>query len=96
MTHHSPLQYPPPSLPQLQLWLANPQQELTLDAVMAGLAPPYDSDAALVSRVHQYLNRHGYINFGIFKRAQVPRVDVECVGITRLPRSSFTGIGRDK
>lgn len=33
--------------------------------------PPYNSDVNLVTRVHSFLERQGYINFGIFKRLKV-------------------------
>ncbi|KAF2344355.1 Amine oxidase [Trinorchestia longiramus] len=56
--------------PLLQLWLANPLQELTYEGLLAQIEPPYNSDTVLIARIHAYLNRHGYINFGIFKRAK--------------------------
>ncbi|KAK5857555.1 hypothetical protein PBY51_010794 [Eleginops maclovinus] len=31
---------------------------------------PYNSDAVLVHRIHSYLERHGLINFGIYKRVK--------------------------
>ncbi|MCL4129853.1 UNVERIFIED_CONTAM: hypothetical protein GTU68_035171 [Idotea baltica] len=52
------------------MWLENPLQELTYDAVLTQLEPPFDSDTVLVQRIHAYLQRHGYINFGIYKRAK--------------------------
>ncbi|XP_015791892.1 lysine-specific histone demethylase 1A [Tetranychus urticae] len=56
----------------LQLWLENPKQELTFDAALSQLDPPYDSDGPLVMRIHAFLDRHGYINFGIFKKLRPP------------------------
>jgi hypothetical protein len=53
---------------QLQLWLENPKQQLTLELAMTQIEAPYTSDGPLVLRVHAYLERFGYINFGVFKR----------------------------
>ncbi|XP_025088904.1 lysine-specific histone demethylase 1A-like isoform X3 [Pomacea canaliculata] len=52
----------------LQLWLENPKQQLTVEICMTQVEPPYNSDGPLVMRVHAYLERYGYINFGVFKR----------------------------
>jgi len=52
----------------LQLWLENPKTELTIEIAQSGFEAPYNSDASLINRVHAYLQRHGYINFGVFKR----------------------------
>jgi len=51
----------------LQMWLENPKVELILENALTGLESPYNSDTSLVTRIHAYLQRHGYINFGIFK-----------------------------
>ncbi|CAG7784750.1 unnamed protein product [Allacma fusca] len=56
----------------LQLWLENPKKELTIQGVWAKLEPPYDTDKKIVFRVHEYLNRHGYINFGVFELSGNP------------------------
>ncbi|XP_008200898.2 lysine-specific histone demethylase 1A [Tribolium castaneum] len=52
----------------LQMWLDNPKQQLILEDVMEKIEVPYNSDAPLVKRVHAFLERNGYINFGVFKR----------------------------
>ncbi|XP_046399072.1 lysine-specific histone demethylase 1A-like [Ischnura elegans] len=52
----------------LQLWLENPKQQLLFENVLPQIEPPYNSDGPLVMRIHAFLERHGYINFGIFKR----------------------------
>ncbi|XP_064615884.1 lysine-specific histone demethylase 1A-like [Liolophura sinensis] len=52
----------------LQLWLENPKQQLTLENALPLIEPPYNSDGPLVMRVHAFLERYGYINFGVFKR----------------------------
>ncbi|KAB7503926.1 Lysine-specific histone demethylase 1A [Armadillidium nasatum] len=54
----------------LQFWLENPLNELTYENLLSKLDPPFDSDTELVQRIHSYLERHGYINFGIYKRAK--------------------------
>ncbi|XP_021942800.1 lysine-specific histone demethylase 1A-like isoform X3 [Zootermopsis nevadensis] len=52
----------------LQLWLDNPKQQLLFENALPQVEPPYNSDGPLVMRVHGFLERHGFINFGIFKR----------------------------
>lgn len=52
----------------LQMWLENPKQQLVLEYVFEKIEPPYDSDLTLVKRIHAFLERNGFINFGIFKR----------------------------
>ncbi|KAG0719618.1 Lysine-specific histone demethylase 1A [Chionoecetes opilio] len=60
----------------LQMWLESPLQELTYEGVMAGLEAPFNSEGVLCARIHAYLERHGYINYGIFKRVKVTARDV--------------------
>uniref|UniRef100_A0A8C7CQW0 Lysine-specific histone demethylase n=1 Tax=Oncorhynchus kisutch TaxID=8019 RepID=A0A8C7CQW0_ONCKI len=58
----------------LQLWLDNPKIQLTFEATAQQLEAPYNSDTVLVHRIHSYLERHGLINFGIYKRVKpLPR-----------------------
>uniref|UniRef100_A0A3B3XUA6 Lysine-specific histone demethylase n=1 Tax=Poecilia mexicana TaxID=48701 RepID=A0A3B3XUA6_9TELE len=58
----------------IQLWLDNPKIQLTFEATVQQLEAPYNSDTVLVHRVHSYLERHGLINFGIYKRVKpLPR-----------------------
>ncbi|KAF6205456.1 hypothetical protein GE061_019629 [Apolygus lucorum] len=52
----------------LQLWLENPKQQLILENAIPLVEPPYNSDTSLVTRIHSFLERHGFINFGVFKR----------------------------
>ncbi|MEE6484899.1 hypothetical protein FKM82_014097 [Ascaphus truei] len=52
----------------LQLWLDNPKIQLTFEVTLQQLEAPYNSDSVLVHRIHCYLERHGLINFGIYKR----------------------------
>ncbi|KAK0056688.1 lysine-specific histone demethylase 1A [Biomphalaria pfeifferi] len=52
----------------LQLWLENPKQQLTFEAALQDIEPPYNSDGQLVLRVHAFLERYSFINFGIYKR----------------------------
>merc|ERR1719419_77324 len=56
----------------LQLWLENPRQQLVASDCLGRLAQPWDTDKALVTRIHAFLERHGYINFGIYKRVAPP------------------------
>lgn len=52
----------------LKMWLDNPKQQILLEHCIENIEPPYNSDVALINRAHVYLERNGYINFGIFKR----------------------------
>ncbi|MEQ2244098.1 Lysine-specific histone demethylase 1A [Ilyodon furcidens] len=54
----------------IQLWLDNPKIQLTFEATVQQLEAPYNSDTVLVHRVHSYLERHGLINFGVYKRVK--------------------------
>ncbi|CAG9853971.1 unnamed protein product [Phyllotreta striolata] len=59
----------------LQMWLDNPKQQLILEQVLEKMEPPYNSDTQLVKRIHAFLERNGFINFGIFKRLKpIPTV----------------------
>lgn len=52
----------------LQMWIENIKQQLILENALKDMEPPFDSDPNLVKRIHSFLERHGFINFGIFKR----------------------------
>lgn len=52
----------------LQMWIESPKVQLTLEVVLKKMEQPFDSDPALVRDIHYFLERHGFINFGIFKR----------------------------
>lgn len=52
----------------LQIWLENPKLQLTLEDAIDKVEAPFNSDLVLLKRVHTYLERNGYINFGVFKR----------------------------
>ncbi|XP_052781914.1 lysine-specific histone demethylase 1A-like [Mya arenaria] len=52
----------------LQLWLENPKQQITFENALPQIEAPFNSDGPLVMRVHSYLDRFGFINFGVFKR----------------------------
>ncbi|VEN60791.1 unnamed protein product [Callosobruchus maculatus] len=52
----------------LQMWLENPKQQLILEHAIDRMEPPYNSDLQLLKRVHAFLERNGFINYGIFKR----------------------------
>lgn len=50
------------------MWIEDPKTQLILENAMKKIEKPFDSDPTLVRRIHEYLERHGFINFGIFKR----------------------------
>ncbi|EZA51288.1 Lysine-specific histone demethylase 1A, partial [Ooceraea biroi] len=52
----------------LQMWLENPKQQLIIENAFPQIEPPYNSDTVLTRRIHAFLERHGFINFGVFKR----------------------------
>ncbi|XP_014091037.3 possible lysine-specific histone demethylase 1 [Bactrocera oleae] len=52
----------------LQMWIENPKQQLIVENAIKDMEQPFDSDPNLVKRIHSFLERHGFINFGIFKR----------------------------
>ncbi|XP_012225605.1 lysine-specific histone demethylase 1A isoform X3 [Linepithema humile] len=52
----------------LQIWLENPKQQLIIENALPQIEPPYNSDTGLTRRIHAFLERHGFINFGVFKR----------------------------
>ena len=54
------------------MWLENPKLQLIGPEALKRLEPPWNSDKALVGRVHAFLERHGYINFGLYKRVLPP------------------------
>uniref|UniRef100_A0A182WEJ7 Lysine-specific histone demethylase n=1 Tax=Anopheles minimus TaxID=112268 RepID=A0A182WEJ7_9DIPT len=52
----------------LQMWIEEPTVQLTFENTMKKMESPFDSDPSLVRKVHAFLERHGFINFGIFER----------------------------
>lgn len=52
----------------LQMWIEEPKIQLTFENALKNIEKPFDSDPTLVEQIHEYLVRHGFINFGIFKR----------------------------
>ena len=52
------------------MWLENPKLQLCSETTLSRLEPPWDSDKQMVIRIHAFLERHGYINFGIYKRTK--------------------------
>lgn len=52
----------------LQMWIEDPKTQLTFENALKKMEKPFDSDSNLVRKIHEYLERHGFINFGIFKR----------------------------
>ncbi|KAL5236191.1 hypothetical protein ACI65C_003601 [Semiaphis heraclei] len=52
----------------LQQWLDNPKQQLLFESALPLIEPPFNTDKVLIQRIYAYLERHGFINFGVFKR----------------------------
>nr|CAD2176587.1 unnamed protein product [Meloidogyne enterolobii] len=59
----------------LAQWQFDPLLELTLGAILKELPEPFNSDVELVTSIHNYLERYGYINFGVFTRLSVREFD---------------------
>lgn len=58
----------------LQLWLENPKQQLIFENALSQIEPPFNSDGPLVMRIHSYLERYGFLNFGAYTRLKMPPV----------------------
>lgn len=54
----------------LKMWLENVKQQLTYDFVVKNIEKPFDIDPVLIKRIFIYLERYGYINYGIFTKLQ--------------------------
>lgn len=54
----------------LQLWIEDPKLQLSLESVLKRIERPFNSDMQLVRKIHSFLERHGYINFGLFRRTK--------------------------
>lgn len=52
----------------LQQWLDNPKQQLLFESALPLIEAPFNTDKVLIQRIYAYLERHGFINFGVFKR----------------------------
>lgn len=52
----------------LQTWLQDPLHELTAEKAQSVVVLPQSGKTNLLLRIHGYLQRYGYINFGIFNR----------------------------
>lgn len=52
----------------LKMWFEDPKKQLTQEHTVQKMEPPYNGDPALVIRVHTFLERHGFINYGIYER----------------------------
>lgn len=52
----------------LQMWIEDPKTQLTYENALQNIEKPFDSDRVLLRRIHGFLERHGFINFGLFKR----------------------------
>lgn len=50
----------------LVLWHLDPLVELTVEAVLKEIPPPFNSDVKACVNLHAHLQRYGYINYGVF------------------------------
>jgi lysine-specific histone demethylase 1 len=52
----------------LQAWLADPTAQLTTERAQGLVQLPQSGKSNLVLRIHGYLQRYGFINYGVFSR----------------------------
>lgn len=52
----------------LKMWIDDPKVQLTQEKAVKDMESPHNSRPPLVRKVHTFLERHGFINFGIFRR----------------------------
>lgn len=74
----------------LQLWLENPKQQLVFETALSQMEPPYNSDGPLVMRIHAFLERYGFINFGVFKRLKM--LPVKKIGKVIIIGAGISGL----
>lgn len=53
------------------MWLENVKKQLTYDFILKNIEKPFDIHPVLIKRIYLFLERYGYINFGIFEKIQV-------------------------
>ncbi|XP_063676101.1 lysine-specific histone demethylase 1A-like [Bolinopsis microptera] len=56
----------------LFVWLEDPKNKLTVENALPRIEPPHNEDEELVERVYEYLNRYGFINFGVYASPKLP------------------------
>ncbi|KAJ2951204.1 hypothetical protein O0L34_g5597 [Tuta absoluta] len=52
----------------LKLWFENPKKQLVVEYAVQKMEAPYNGDPALILRTHAFLERHGFINYGMYDR----------------------------
>lgn len=52
------------------MWLENVKQQLTYEHLLKNIEKPFDIHPILLKRIYLFLERYGYINFGIFEKLQ--------------------------
>ncbi|KAI5639470.1 flavin containing amine oxidoreductase domain-containing protein [Phthorimaea operculella] len=52
----------------LKLWFENPKKQLVVEYAVQKMEAPYNGDPALILRTHAFLERHGFINYGMYER----------------------------
>jgi len=74
----------------LQLWLENPRVQLTLENALTQMDAPYNSDGPFLMRIHAFLERYGFINFGVYRR--IKPLPVNKVGRVIVIGSGMSGL----
>ncbi|CAO1441945.1 unnamed protein product [Diamesa serratosioi] len=70
----------------LKMWLENVKVQLTYDFILKNIDKPFNLEAGLIKRVYLFLERYGYINFGIYKK-------IEEIKIKRKEKILIIGAG---
>lgn len=58
----------------LKLWIENPKIQLTYSHVLKNIEEPFNLQPNFIKRVFLFLDRNGFINYGIFKKIEELKV----------------------
>lgn len=54
----------------VKMWIDSPRNQLVVEDVLQNIEPPFACDPLLVGRIFSFLERHGFINYGVFYRTR--------------------------
>lgn len=70
-----------------KIWFNNLKCQLTVNNIVSNIEKPFDVELALIKRIFLFLDRYGYINFGVFQK-------LEKIHAKRKERIIVIGAGR--